>query len=93
SVVCHQRFKYDRRHDLGSFLIIRNFRAGRYRPPGAANPVHITTGEVRKVPANLAAPSRAAFARDVAPGLSRRGVLADAPPRGQPRRSRRRTTQ
>jgi hypothetical protein len=79
SVVCHQRFKYDRQHDLGSFYIIRNFRAGQYTPTGSSQSLHITTGEVNKVPASLAAPTAAEFARNIAPGLVQSGVLGEAP--------------
>jgi hypothetical protein len=85
SVVCHQRYKYrtepDRSyHDLGSFYIIRNFRAGTYTPPGSKDPLHITTGEVQKVPAGLDAPTKDKFAKDVAPGLKKSGSLTDPPP-------------
>lgn len=80
SVVCHQRYKYDRKDDLGSFYIIRNFRAGKYTPPGSKDALHITTGEVQKVPAALEAPSSETFAKDVAPGLKKGGSLAGAPP-------------
>src|SRR5262249_13620766 len=45
SVVCHQRYKFDRKDDLGSFYVIRNFKAGTYMPPGAKTALHITTGE------------------------------------------------
>lgn len=79
SVVCHQLYKYDRKDTLGAFYVIRNFRAGSYTPPGAKKPLHITTGEVRKVPAPTAAPSRDEFAKKIAPGLKTKGVLADAP--------------
>jgi hypothetical protein len=79
SVVCHQRYKFDRQHDLGSFYIIRNFRASSYTPPGSKDALHITTGDVQKVAASLEAPSAEKFAKDVAPGLKKSGVLADAP--------------
>jgi len=80
SVVCHQRYAFDRKTDLGSYYIIRNFRADKYSPPSATSPVHITTGEVRKVPASLAAPSREKFAKDIAPGLVKSKDLLSAPP-------------
>ena len=80
SVVCHQRYKYDRKDDLGSFYIIRNFRAGKYTPPGSKDALHITTGEVQKAPATLEAPSSETFAKDIAPGLKKGGTLAEAPP-------------
>jgi hypothetical protein len=83
SVVCHQRYKYDRKNDLGSFYVIRNFRAGKYTPPGSKNALHITTGDVQKVPAGLGAPSMEKFAKDIAPGLKKRGVLVEAPPVAQ----------
>jgi hypothetical protein len=79
SVVCHQLYKYDRRKELGSFYIIRNFRAGKYKPPGGTTDLHITTGEVQKVPAATAAPSAAEFAKKVAPGLVQSGKLAEQP--------------
>ena len=80
SVVCHQRYKFDRQHDLGSFYIIRNFRASTYKPTGSADALHITTGEVKKVTAALEAPSKKKFAKDIAPGLKQSGALLDAPP-------------
>lgn len=80
SVVCHQRYKYGGATDLGSFYVIRNFRADKYTPPGATAPLHITTGEVRKVPAALASPSKDDFAKSVAPGLKTSGDLLDPPP-------------
>jgi len=80
SVVCHQRYKYDRKDDLGSFYIIRNFRAGKYTPPGSKDALHITTGKVQKVPAPLEAPTQETFAKDIAPGLKRGGTLTEAPP-------------
>ncbi|MDR4484436.1 MAG: DUF4157 domain-containing protein [Nitrospirales bacterium] len=83
SVVCHQRFKFDRQRDLGSFYIIRNFRADQYTPTGSTQPLHITTGEVNKVQASLAAPTPAEFARDIAPGLEQSGVLGEAPLRNE----------
>lgn len=84
SVVCHQRYKYRTEpdksyHDLGSFYIIRNFRAGTYTPQGSKDALHITTGEIQKVPASLETPSKEKFAKDVAPGLKKSGSLADAP--------------
>jgi hypothetical protein len=89
SVVCHQRYKYrtepDRQyHDLGSFYIIRNFRAGKYTEPGSTSPINITTGEIKKVPAGLEAPSTSKFAKDIAPGLVRSGALLEAPPVPRP---------
>lgn len=80
SVVCHQRYKYDRKDDLGSFYIIRNFRAGKYTPPGSKDALHITTGEVQKVPAPLEAPTQEKFAKDIAPGLKKGGTLTEVPP-------------
>jgi hypothetical protein len=80
TVVCHQRYQFDRKTDLGSFFIVRNFRAGTYKAPGAKASVHITTGEIQKVPAGLKAPSAESFAKDIAPGLKKSGVLAEAPP-------------
>ena len=79
SVVCHQRYKFDRQHDLGSFYVIRNFRADKYTPAGSKDALHITTGEVQKVPAPLEAPTKEKFAKDVAPDLKKHGVLV-APP-------------
>lgn len=79
SVVCHQRYKFDRKDDLGSFYIIRNFRADKYTPQGATAALHITTGDVQKVAASLEAPSAEKFAKDVAPGLKKSGKLGDAP--------------
>jgi hypothetical protein len=85
SVVCHQRYKYRTEadksyHDLGSFYIIRNFRADKYTPQGSKDALHITTGEIQKVPAGLEAPTKEKFAKDVAPGLKKSGSLTDAPP-------------
>lgn len=80
SVVCHQLYKFDRKDTLGAFYVIRNFRAGSYTPPGTKTPLHITTGEVRKVPAPSAVPSAEDFAKKIAPDLKSKGVLADAPP-------------
>jgi hypothetical protein len=80
SVVCHQRYKYDRKNDLGSFYVIRNFKADKYTPPGSKDALHITTGEVQKAPAVLEAPSKGKFAKDIAPGLVKSGVLIEAPP-------------
>jgi hypothetical protein len=85
SVVCHQHYKYrtepDKKyHDLGSFYIIRNFKAGKYTPAGGKDAVNITTGEVKKVPAGLEAPSKEKFAKDIAPGLVKSGALLEAPP-------------
>ena len=80
SVVCHQRYKYDRKDDLGSFYIIRDFRADKYTPPGSKDALHVTTGEVQKVPAILEAPSTETFAKDVAPGLKKGGSLLEPPP-------------
>jgi hypothetical protein len=85
SVVCHQRYKYrtepDRQyHDLGSFYIIRNFRAGKYTEAGGTSPFNVTTGEIKKVPAGLEAPSKQKFAKDIAPGLASRGALLEPPP-------------
>jgi hypothetical protein len=80
SVVCHQRYKFDRKSDLGSFFVIRNFRADKYTPPGSKDALHITTGDVQKVSSGLEAPTKEKFAKDIAPGLKKRGVLAEAPP-------------
>jgi Domain of unknown function (DUF4157) len=85
SVVCHQTYKYrtvpDRQyHDLGSFYIIRNFRAGSFTPTGSTTPLNITTGSIQKVPAAASAPSKDDFAKTIAPGLVRSGALVDAPP-------------
>jgi hypothetical protein len=80
SVVCHQRYKFDRQHDLGSFYVVRNFRASTYTPPGSTDALHITTGEVKKVPAALEAPGKKKFAKDIAPELKKSGVLLEAPP-------------
>jgi Domain of unknown function (DUF4157) len=80
SVVCHQRYKFDRKDDLGSFYIIRNFKADHFTPAGAKAPLHITTGQVIKVPADLEAPTKDKFAKDVAPGLVKKGQLVSAPP-------------
>jgi hypothetical protein len=79
SIVCHQLYKFDRKDTLGAFYVIRNFRAGSYTPLGAKKPLHITTGEVRKVPAPTKTPSREEFAKKTAPGLKTKGVLADPP--------------
>lgn len=79
SVVCHQLYKFDRKDVLGAFYVIRNFRAGTYTPPGAKKPLHITTGEIRKVPAPSTAPTAGEFAAKTAPELVKKGVLADAP--------------
>ena len=80
SVVCHQRYKFDRTKDLGSFYIIRNFKADKYTPPGQKDALHITTGQVNKVLASLEAPTADKFAKDVAPGLVKSGQLLSAPP-------------
>ena len=80
SVVCHQRYKFDRKDDLGSFYVIRNFKADHFTPSGAKTPLHITTGQVIKVPADLEAPTKDKFAKDVAPGLVKKGQLRSAPP-------------
>ena len=80
SVVCHQKYKFNRKDDLGSFYVIRNFRADKYTPPGEKDALHITTGEVQKVSAGLEAPSYEMFAKDIAPGLKKSGVLLEAPP-------------
>jgi hypothetical protein len=80
SVVCHQRYKYDRKDDLGSFYIIRNFKAGKFTPAGEKDSIHITTGQVNKVPAALDAPTKEKFAKDIAPGLVKSGDLKSAPP-------------
>jgi hypothetical protein len=79
SVVCHQRYKFDRKNDLGSFFVIRNFKADKYTPAGSKTALHITTGEIQKVPASLEAPSKEKFAKDIAPGLKSKGVLTEAP--------------
>jgi hypothetical protein len=84
SVVCHQAYKYrtepdHQYHDLGSFYIIRNFRAGSFTPTGGM-PLNITTGSIQKVPAASSAPSKDDFAKTVAPGLVQSGALVDAPP-------------
>jgi hypothetical protein len=79
SVVCHQRYKFDRKNDLGSFFVIRNFRADKYTPSGSKTALHITTGEIQKVPASLEAPSKEKFAKDIAPGLKSKGVLTEVP--------------
>jgi hypothetical protein len=79
SVVCHQRYKFDRKTDLGSFYIIRNFRADTFKPAGEKTALHITTGEVKKVPAALDAPTKEKFAKDIAPGLVKSGDLRSAP--------------
>lgn len=85
SVVCHQRYAYrtgsdKKEHDLGSFYIIRNFRKEKYKSPESKQDLTITTGEIKKVPADLAAPSKEKFAKDIAPGLVKSGSLLDAPP-------------
>ena len=85
SVVCHQRYKYrtepDKKYtDLGSFYIIRNFKAGTFTPVGSKDALHITSGEVKKVQASLEAPSKEKFAKDIAPGLAKSGALLEAPP-------------
>jgi hypothetical protein len=84
SVVCHQIYKYrtepDRQyHDLGAFYIIRNFRADKFTPQGAAAPLDITTGSIQKISAPSQAPSKDDFARKTAPGLVQSGSLLDAP--------------
>lgn len=79
SVVCHQRYKYDRTTDLGSFYIIRNFRADKFTPAGEKTSLHVTTGEVKKVVASLEAPTKEKFAKDIAPGLVKSGDLKSAP--------------
>lgn len=83
SVVCHQTYKYrtasDRKyHELGSFYIIRNFRASSYTPKGNAA-IDITTGNIQKVSAPASAPSRDDFLKKEAPGLVRSGKLLDVP--------------
>lgn len=88
SVVCHQRYNYrtgaDRReHNLGSFYIVQNFVAGTYTPPGATAPLHITTGATKKIAAPIDAPTKDKFAKDIAPGLVKSGVLGEAPPMPQ----------
>ena len=81
SVVCHQRYAFDRKKDLGSFYIIRNFRADKFTPAGEKTSLHITTGEVKKVPAaDLNAPTPEKFAKDIAPDLVKSGDLGSAPP-------------
>ena len=80
SVVCHQRYKFDRKTDLGSFYIIRNFKAGKFTPAGEKTALHITTGQVNKVKADLEAPTKEKFAKDIAPGLVKSGDLKSAPP-------------
>jgi hypothetical protein len=79
SVVCHQRYAFDRKTDLGSFYIIRNFQAGKFLLPDKTA-LHVTTGEVRKVTAALAAPSTEKFAKDIAPGLVKSKDLVSPPP-------------
>jgi hypothetical protein len=84
SVVCHQRYKYrtepDKNyHDLGSFYIIRNFRADKYTPKGSKSAINITTGEIKKVPASLEAPSKEKFAKDIAPALVKSRTLLEGP--------------
>jgi len=80
SVVCHQLYKFDRKDELGAFYVIRNFRAGSYKPAGRTTALHITTGEIRKVAAPRAAPSPEQFAKKEAPRLKSEGALAEAPP-------------
>jgi hypothetical protein len=85
SVVCHQVYKYrtepDRNyHELGAFYIIRNFKAGKFTPPGSKASVDITTGNIQKVPAPTSAPGKDDFAKKIAPGLVKSGALIDAPP-------------
>jgi hypothetical protein len=65
---------------LGSFYIIRNFRAGSFTPTGSTTPLNITTGSIQKVAAASSAPSKEDFAKTIAPGLVRSGALVDAPP-------------
>ena len=89
SVVCHQLYKYrtepDKNyHELGAFYIIRNFKADTYTPKGSTTPVNITTGSIQKIAAPSTAPTKAEFAKNVAPGLVRSGTLLDAPPVPQP---------
>src|SRR5262249_21620405 len=82
SAVCHQRYKYrteDKGYDLGSFYIVRNFRQAVHTPPGASKGFSITTGEVKKVPATLQAPSKEKSAKETAPGLVKGGVLTGGP--------------
>ena len=79
SVVCHQLYKYDRKKTIGAFYIIRNFRAGSYTPTGTKATLHITTGDVQKVQAPVKIPSKKDFAKQVAPGLKKRGKLLDSP--------------
>ncbi len=79
SVVCHQLFKYDRKKTLGSFYVIRNFKAGTYTPVGTKDALHITTGDVQKVEADQDAPSTSDFAKKVAPDLEKSGELLDKP--------------
>lgn len=84
SVVCHQTYKYrtepDRKyHELGSFYIIRNFKAGSYTPKGKKTPLNITTGSIQKIPAPASAPSKEDFIKKEAPGLVKSGKLLDVP--------------
>lgn len=85
SEVCHQRYKFraasDRStyHDLGSFYIIRNFRADTGTDDQGGQ-IHVTTGSINKVPAQRNAPSQEEFARTIAPELARSGTLAVPPP-------------
>lgn len=89
SEVCHQRYKFradsnpGTYRDLGSFYIIRNFRADTVTD-GEGNRVHVTTGSINKVPAQRSAPSREEFARTIAPRLARGGTLAVPPPQPRP---------
>jgi hypothetical protein len=85
SAVCHQRYAYrtasdHKEQDLGSFYIVRNFRREKYTPSDSKTAMNVTTGEVKKVPVDLAAPSKEKFAKDIAPGLVKSGSLQDAPP-------------
>jgi hypothetical protein len=84
SIVCHQLYKYDRKDELGAFYIIRNFREGSFTPSGSKDALHITTGEIKKVPAPKTAPTKEEFAKKEAPGLKKSGELAEAPPAGGP---------
>jgi hypothetical protein len=83
SVVCHQTYKYrteadHKYHELGSFYIIRNFRASTYTPKGK-HAIDITTGNIQKIPAPANAPSRDDFLKREAPALVRSGTLFDVP--------------
>jgi hypothetical protein len=40
----------------------------------------VTNGEVQNVSSGLEAPTKEKFAKDIAPGLKQRGLLADPPP-------------